>query len=214
MVLVRLAYVADLPAPGDLVKQLTGRGDPGGAGAAAPAPRGPATARQGLSGDAAGSAAPRLLPEDAPAPALPQPQSFLEVVELFDRQREAVLRAHLYAHAHLVRFEPGRIEFRPAVGAPRDLANRLGKLLGDWTGTRWVVSVSGDEGAPTLREQSEARALSLRNEAAQHPLVRAVLETFPGARIEAVRELGASEPASESEAIESAETRSEGDDFR
>jgi DNA polymerase III subunit gamma/tau len=206
MVLVRLAYVADLPAPGDLVKQLSTRGE-------APPPaavvsRAPAAPRLGHAGEVAGSAAPRLVEESLSAPALPPPQSFHDVVELFDRQREAVLRAHLYAHVHLVRFEPGRIEFRPAVGAPRDLANRLGKLLGDWTGTRWVVSVSGEEGAPTLREQAEARALSMRNEAAEHPLVRAVLEAFPGARIEAVRELDAIEPEPDAEAP------SEGDDIR
>jgi DNA polymerase-3 subunit gamma/tau len=214
MVLVRLAYAADLPAPGDLVKQLTARAD---APSAAPptAPRAPAAPRFGHSGEGGTSAAPRLMPEDAVgAPALPQPQSFNEVVEMFDRQREAVLRAHLHAHVHLVHFEPGRIEFRPATGAPRDLANRLGKLLSDWTGTRWVVSISGEEGAPTLRDQAEARALSLRNEAAHDPLVRAVLEAFPGARIEAVRELGTGEPLAESEALDGGETRSEGDDVR
>jgi DNA polymerase-3 subunit gamma/tau len=190
MVLVRLAYVADLPAPGDLVKQLTARADTPG-GTAPIAPRPPSAPRFGHSGEAAGSAAPRLAPEEAVgAPALPQPRSFLEVVELFDRQREAVLRAHLYAHVHLVNFEPGRIEFRPAEGAPRDLANRLGKLLGDWTGERWVVSVSQNEGEPTLREQAAARDETLRHEAAAHPLVRAVLDTFPGARIEAVRDIG------------------------
>src|ERR1700724_4869980 len=90
--------------------------------------------------------------EGGAAPALPQPQSFHEVVELFDKHREAVLRSHLLGHVHLVHFEPGRIEFRPAIGAPRDLANRLGKLLGEWTGTRWGGSISGEGGAPTLRE--------------------------------------------------------------
>jgi DNA polymerase-3 subunit gamma/tau len=116
------------------------------------------------------------------------PQSFAEVVALFDKRRAALIRAHLWSHLHLVQFEPGRIEFRPAPGAPRDLANRLSQLLGEWTGTRWVVSVSGAEGEPTLREQQEQRERALRSEVAAHPLVRAVLETFPGATISAVRE--------------------------
>jgi DNA polymerase-3 subunit gamma/tau len=125
----------------------------------------------------------------ADTPALPQPRSFLDVVALFDKNRESILRSHLYNHVHLVHFEPGRIEFRPTPEAPRDLANRLSQLLAEWTGARWVVSVSGAPGAPTLRQQAEEKARSLRNEAAEHPLVRAVLEAFPGATIEAVREL-------------------------
>ncbi len=210
MVLVRLAYVADLPAPGDLVKQLAERGDgaPSGVSSARPSSLPPSAggARLAVSLDG-GSAAPRLAPQEAsaPAPTLSQPQSFTEVVELFEKHHEAMLRAHLVAHVHLVNFEPGRIEFRPGIGAPRDLSNRLGQLLSQWTGTRWIVSVSGEEGQPTLAEQAEAREASLRNEAAQHPLVRKVLETFPGARIEAVREIVGAEAAPAAIGDESAE---------
>jgi DNA polymerase-3 subunit gamma/tau len=118
----------------------------------------------------------------------PVPQSFAQVVELFDTRREALLRSHLWSHVRLVAFEPGRIEFRPAEGAPRDLANRLMQLLGEWTGIRWIVAVSQAEGEPTLAEQEAQRDSALRNEVAVHPLVRAVLETFPGATIAAVRE--------------------------
>ena len=44
------------------------------------------------------------------------------------------------------------------------------------------------QGEPTLREQEERRERELRNEVASHPLVQAVLETFPGATIAAVRD--------------------------
>ncbi len=216
MVLVRLAYVADLPTPADLVRDLDRARELSAAAApraAAPAPT-VAGSRIAVSTEPGASAAPRLAlaAEPAASPPLPQPKSFEEVVRLFDDHREAILRAHLVAHVHLVRFEPGRIEFRPAPPAPRDLPNRLGQLLSQWTGVRWVVSVSGEEGAPSLREQAEARELSLRNEAARHPLVRKVLETFPGARIEMVRDIGDPETAAESAA--GVEEPGEGDDLR
>ena len=120
----------------------------------------------------------------------PAPQSFTEVVELFDQHREALLRAHLWSDVHLVAFdaEARRIELRPAAGAPRDLANRLGQLLGEWTGQRWIVAVSQAEGAPTLAAAEGQRASEVRNEVAAHPLVRAVLDIFPGATIAAVRD--------------------------
>src|SRR5260221_14115698 len=131
-------------------------------------------------------AAPALRPGAEPAP---MPRDFAEIVALFEQHREAVLRSHLWSNCHLVHFEPGRIELRLAEAAPRDLPNRLGQLLGTWTGARWVVSVSREAGAPSLREQAERHARHLRSEAAEHPMVRAGLEIFPGATIEAVREL-------------------------
>jgi DNA polymerase-3 subunit gamma/tau len=55
--------------------------------------------------------------------------------------------------------------------------------------------LSEAEGEPTLREQEERRERELRNDVTAHPLVRAVLETFPGATIAAVRDrAAASEP--------------------
>jgi DNA polymerase-3 subunit gamma/tau len=218
MVLVRLAYVADLPAPAELVRALR---EPGGAPPVPSSPASPsrATVAGGNGGAAAlgqpvrlsaseaggSSAAPRLAirePVADAAPALPQPRSFLEVIELFDKHREALLRSHLWGNVHLVRFEPGRIELRPTPGAPRELPNRLGQLLGEWTGERWVVSVSGEAGAPTLKDEAEARARALKHEAAAHPLVSAVLDAFPGAQIEAVRELAIDDPAASEPGVE------------
>ena len=117
----------------------------------------------------------------------PAPQSFNELVALFESRREAMLHTHLCRNVHLVRFEPGRLEFRPGEHAPRDLANRIGSHLSDWTGQRWVVSVSSDAGAPTLAEQAEQAETREREAAARHPLVQAAQKAFPGAKITRVR---------------------------
>jgi DNA polymerase-3 subunit gamma/tau len=209
MVLVRLAYVADLPVPAELVRSIATSPASGGrpvteeppakraSGAEPPPPSEPLIAvAPGSIAVSSLAAAPRLEPEERidPLPTSsvehdPMPQSFAEVVALFDKRREAVIRSHLREHVHLVAFEPGRIEFRPDEGAPSNLANRISQLLGEWTGERWLVARS--EAAPgelTLREQEERRERDLRNEVVQHPLVRAVLETFPGATIAAVRD--------------------------
>jgi len=119
------------------------------------------------------------------------PQTLAEVLALFDKHRELLIRSHLWSDIHLVRFEPSHIEFRAGPGAPKDLANRVGQLLSEWTGARWLIAVSEAEGEPSLREQEEGRERSLRNEVANDPLVQAVLETFPGATIAAVRERSA-----------------------
>jgi len=209
MVLVRLAYVADLPVPAELVRSLATSPVPGGRPVTEEPPANrasgaePPLRSEPVSAVAPGSfavsslaAVPRLEPEEHtdPPPTRsverdPMPQSFAEVVALFDKRREAVIRSHLREHVHLVAFEPGRIEFRPDEGTPGNLANRISQLLGEWTGERWLVARSeAAPGEPTLREQEERRERDLRNEVAQHPLVQAVLETFPGATIAAVRD--------------------------
>ncbi|MDY0881686.1 DNA polymerase III subunit gamma/tau [Dongia soli] len=207
MVLIRLTHAANLPTPGDLVKQMMENGG-AAAGAARPMPSsgGPAGAPNGggmaMAASGGGMAAPRVLVNPSPQPSsqpsaalatadLPQPQSFAEVVALFSARREAILHAHLQKDVHLVRFETGRIEFRPAETAPRDLASRLAAKLGEWTGKRWMISVSGDQGQATLKEQAIAKAAAAKAEAAEHPLVKAVLQAWPGAAIEEVRDLTA-----------------------
>jgi len=219
MVLVRLAYAADLPPPADLVKALSegretapaprgpnpGAGSGAGASIAAPAP-----VARGGGGDNAVSARALAQAEPHPAPAAlsgfaPAPQNFRELLDLFEQRREAILRVHLHAHVHLVHFEPGRVELRLAPGAPRDLVNKVAQKLGEWTGQRWLVGIAPEGGAPTMKEQDDAHEHSIRGEAARHPLVRAVLDAFPGARIETVREIEAPPP-------EDAEPPPEGDD--
>jgi len=210
MVLVRLAYVADLPVPAELVRSLAGASAAGGrptneAAYRPPVNRGegaePSPAALPVATSAASTvigslAAARVEPDELAAPTTtssveydPMPQSFAEVVALFDKRREAVIGAQLREYVHLIAFEPGRIEFRPADAAPSNLANRISRLLSEWTGERWLVARSpADPGEPTLRQQEERRDRDMRNAVERHPLVQAVFETFPGATIAAVRE--------------------------
>jgi DNA polymerase-3 subunit gamma/tau len=196
MVLVRLAYVADLPVPAELVRSLATSPARGGGTEPPPVSETVITSLPAATVIGSLAAAARVEPEEPSDPPTtnsveyePMPQSFAEVVALFDKRREAVIRSHLREHVHLIAFEPGRVEFRPADGAPTNLANRMSQLLGEWTGERWLVARSeATAGEPTLREQEERRERDLRNEVVGHPLVQAVLETFPGATIAAVRE--------------------------
>ena len=228
MALIRLTHAADMPPPGELARRLLEAGAAGSATpaaspaapAAAPAPmNGPAprasAATQGPAAPAAGRAA--VAVEESPRPAPPTmsqaepavqslaPLSFVDIVALADAQGDLILRTNLARHVHLVHFEPGRIEFRPGPQAPTNLANRLGARLTEWTGRRWVVSVSGEAGAPSLEQQAQAAIDAEREAAERHPLVQAALAAFPGSVVEAVRELlapAAPAAAGESEAGE------------
>jgi DNA polymerase-3 subunit gamma/tau len=87
----------------------------------------------------------------------------------------------------LVRCEDGRLEVALEPSAPKTLIGELSRKLTAWTGRRWMVAVSAEQGAPTVREQTEAREAELRQGVRADPLVQAVLDRFPGAEIVAVR---------------------------
>ena len=185
MVLVRLAYAADLPTPAEALRQL-GFGD-----ANAPAPRSPkpAAPAPALRSQSAAQPAPRAAPVAAPTP---QQQgvtiaSFDALVAFAAEKRDMRLKIALESDMRLVRFEEGRIEFELAPGGARDLAATLMQKLQAWTGERWMVSIVAAGGAPTLKEQREAKEQERRSGLEADPLVASVLERFPGAQIVAVR---------------------------
>jgi DNA polymerase-3 subunit gamma/tau len=178
MVLVRLCHVSDMPPPGDLMRRLTAGGTP--AAVAQPVASG--------GGDGGTRAVANGLPVVEAVPAGPVLAGFRDVAALVKEQREAMLHAHLLHSTHLVRFAPPVIELRTEPDAPRDLAPKLAALLSEATGVRWTIALSTAAGEPTLAEQGNTADAARREEAADHPLIRAIMQAFPGARIDSVRD--------------------------
>lgn len=198
MILIRLAYAAEMPPPGDLIKKL--RNDlnkagnaPQGGGGGNGGGGGPGPRMQVVNGGGAAVAHARPdplgEPEQVPQPVYAKlPETFAEVAELLSKERETTaLAIQLKNYMHLVKYEPGRIEFRPAHGARADLSSQLIKTLNNLTGHRWLVSVSErEEGAPTLKEQELEELEQRKADASLDPLVKAILDGLPKAKIVAV----------------------------
>ena len=178
MILIRLCYVSDLPPPGELVRRLSGEGATIRGGAAPPPAPDPAP-RAVVNG------APVMQAEANPAPA-PRLARFEDVIALAGEKRDALLYAHLRHDARLVRFAPPVIELNLAAEAPRDLSSRLARFLEAETGRRWTIALSRAAGAPSMVEAETTARETARDEALDHPLVRAIFETFPGAKIASV----------------------------
>ncbi len=193
MGIIRLAYAAKLKTPDEVIRMLEadGGGTPlpdgtgGGASSSGGTPRSGGGSSTGSSGPRAShgsGAAPQPVAQTQAEPVV-SVRSFAEVVALADQHRDLRLRTELEDHVHLISFEPGRIDFRPAPRAPKDLAGRLKTRLEDWTGGIWAISVSNEGGGPTLRETQEddwARAVAAAKEDA---LVAAAFVAFPDAEV-------------------------------
>jgi DNA polymerase-3 subunit gamma/tau len=173
MAIVRLAYAADLPGPEEALKRLQS-GEPFGGGSA---PRG-----GGGSGGGGGTSA-QLAARPVMAPALPDPQSFEQVVALIGEKREVGLQMDVERFVKPVSFKPGAIVYESVEGAPVELARRLAGRLREWTGRTWLIAANGQGGGETLIERQKKERAAEREKVEADPFIKAVLLAFPGAKL-------------------------------
>jgi DNA polymerase III subunit gamma/tau len=233
MVLVRIAYAANLPSPEDVIRSLgdaaarpavPARSD-SAAPSSAPLPAGSALSqpspyvsssgggsREGAQASARYAVTPSTAlpsrdpisrsvgtPAAAQSPAAasaaaPAIATFADLIAFVGAQRDIALKMALERDLRLVRFEDGRLEVALEPSASRALIGDLPRRLSSLTGRRWMVIVSAEAGAPTVRSQLDARRDEFRRGVQADPLVQSVLARFPGAEIVAVRQPEAEAP--------------------
>jgi len=212
MVLVRIAYVADMPTPDEAIRMIEqGGGASPVVNTSAPSRGQPAPTASAVSPASARTAtAPRSAPEVSARPQMavasaPEAQaapvrrisSFPELVALAGEKRDLLTRSALETDVRLVRFEDGRLEVALERNAQRSLVNDLSRKLEQWTNRRWTVIVSNATGQATLREQNLLAKNERERAAESDPRVKEVLARFPGARLVEVRRLAAEPPESD-----------------
>jgi DNA polymerase-3 subunit gamma/tau len=204
MVVVRLAHAADLPTPDEAARMLKGegaaargdnsaaRGDGFAAGGDSRGPNGAGAARAASAAGRAGAravAAPVAAGAPAVAAATPAVRiaSFADLVAFAGRERDLKMKHALENYIRINSFEQGRIEIGLTGEAPADLVGTLSKKLEQWTGQRWMITVSRNSATETIAESQRFAQEKLLTDARADPVVAAVLERFPGAEIVDVR---------------------------
>ena len=196
MTLIRLAYAADLPSPDEVITKLTQQGTLPAASSAPPLPpRGPSGGASAMRVEAVQTApAPIAAPAPAPVPAA-RPQavvqpalatvaSYKDLIALAAAKRDVLVKLALESQMRPVSFEQGRIEVALSDGADPGIIATLSARLQTWTGQRWLIMVSTKppEGL-TLRQEAEQKKQAATDAAHDDPLVKAIMETFPGAKL-------------------------------
>jgi len=196
MVLVRIAYAADLPTPDEVVRAVAEEGGaparPQGNGGATAAPAQNFAPRyEAPRGSPRSSAAVSPRVADDPVAQADAAQaaptltinSFEQLIALAQEKRDISVKMALERDVRLVRCEDGQLEVALEATAPRTFVHDLQRKLTAWTGKRWIVVVSQEQGAATLRSQQDERQADLERSVESDPLVQAVLRRFPGATI-------------------------------
>ncbi len=213
MVLIRLAYAANLPDPADLIKKLKNTSTSDNSTTPTPAPSSGANtggmvhaqnfsppqaqtihAPNGGGGQETArlieSPGPMLSVVETPAP-LQTLANIKDVVTLLEQHEEYLIASQLYHFAHPVKLEhknhaenpTGRFEFRPQAEAMPELSQNLSKALKAITGQPWMIVVSQDRGQQTLHEIDEAKRLQELEDVSKLAVVNNILTIFPEATL-------------------------------
>ena len=226
MVLVRIAYVADLPTPDEAIRMIEQGGGSSpvvgnGGGRSSPMLNAPSAQSSVQMPSAVPPSAPTMSAPRGPtmqrgnAEPMPRPQvgmaeaapvtvrkilTFPELIALAGEKRDLMVRGALEADVRLIRIEDGRLELAMERTAARSLINDLSRKLEMWTGRRWAVIVSNEQGQATIREQVQEQKNERTRLAEADPRVQAVFAKFPGAKME-VRVLAPEIPEGDDDAL-------------
>lgn len=184
MVLIRLAHLSDLPSPEELIRKL--KSEPQQHSTPTPPPAARMAVTNHTMSSASSSAAPAMLLQEESAPLLQptmQLATFDDVLALIEQKKELILHRYLEREASLVSFAQGAIELNFSPTVPNDIPGKIAQKLSEWTGQRWMISLSQTQGEPTryaTRQQKEQGQMAAIK---QHPLVSEAMSLFPDAVI-------------------------------
>lgn len=181
MILIRIAYSANLPSPAELLESVKKKSESGTLRPANFSVGNPSAAAQT-------AAAPVSAPAAVSTPAqtvVNAPFSDINgLIKHLENQKQPRLAYALRHDVEVVEFSPGQIKFKAADRVGNDTLAALNKILEETTGGKWALDiVPGEVGRTVADIENEQKEKDKKN-VAETPLVKAILEEFRGARIE------------------------------
>ena len=158
MALLRLIHAADMPDPAALMAKLSGEGSV-------------ATAASVPSSKSVGATA--TLPADFPT-----------LIKLVESRGKHQLAVQLHDQVGLVRYAPPELALKPLRPLGGDWPRELAAQLKAVTGAVWQVTLSDEQGEPSLLDQEKMAEERVRADVLADPNVRAVMDAFPDAELE------------------------------
>ena len=114
--------------------------------------------------------------------------SFQELVHLTNKHKEIELKFDLERNVRLVKFDQGKIDISFNEKLSKDFIKNLSLKLNEWTGKRWIITLSKEEGETSIYETKNQIKEELLKNTKQTEAYKKVLEAFPDAELIDVQE--------------------------
>ena len=113
-------------------------------------------------------------------------KSYRHFVELFYKNKEAILHTNLYNNVKLISFKEGEIEINSSSISDKHFNRTIAKLISKWTGRIWQVSSSTSNLGQSLYEEDLIQEQKEIEQMKDDPEVKKLLDSFPGIKIHSI----------------------------
>ena len=119
--------------------------------------------------------------------------SFEELISLVEKNKEIELKFDLERNVRLVKFSEGKIDIEFNEKLSKNFIKNLTSRLLEWTGNRWIITLSKSKGDQTIYEKKNEVKKMLFEDAKKTEIYKKVMELFPNAELTNVKEAGKKE---------------------
>ena len=115
--------------------------------------------------------------------------SFQELINLCNERKEMKLKYELETNVNLVSFENFRMEISFNDSLDKDFIKELSHKLFEWTGNRWIITLSQKKGEISMKEKDQMNQRQIFEEVKKSNIYKKVLEILPDAELIDVKKI-------------------------
>ncbi len=115
--------------------------------------------------------------------------SFQELINLCNERKEVKLKYELETNVNLVSFENFRMEISFNDNLDKDFIKELSHKLFEWTGNRWIITLSQKKGEISVKEKDQINQSQIFEEVKKSNIYKKVLEILPDAELIDVKKI-------------------------
>ena len=115
-------------------------------------------------------------------------RSFADLIYLAEKNKEMELKYDLERNVKLANFENGNIDINFNENINKNFIKKLSQSLFEWTGKRWIITLSKNSDLKTFHEKKISNKEKLLSNEKNSATVKEMLNVFPDADLVEVKE--------------------------